>query len=203
MWALEPLELRFQRIGEHAERLVQRMGKGALSVRNEHGGFRIAGEAWAGFWTAFSHAVRNAVDHGIESPDERLDAGKGAPTLTLRAHVSGGRFVFEFSDDGRGVAWDKIRAKALLAGLPADTREDLVAALFVGGISSKDTADELSGRGIGMAALRQATLALGGAISVESTPGQGTTWRFEFPAELARVPRERRPSVRPSVAPVN
>jgi two-component system chemotaxis sensor kinase CheA len=203
MWTLEPLELRFQRIGEHADRLAQRFNKGALRIRNEHGGFRVAGEAWAGFWAAFAHAVRNAVDHGIESSDERHAAGKDVATLTLRAYPSGGRFVFEFSDDGRGIAWDKIRAKALLAGLPAETPEDLAAALFACGISSKDSADELSGRGIGMPALQQACRALGGAISVESTPGQGTTWRFDFPAELAKAPRERRTSVRPSLAPVN
>ncbi|HMJ15311.1 MAG TPA: ATP-binding protein, partial [Polyangiaceae bacterium] len=203
LWAFEPLDLRFQRIGEQARRLVQRLAKGDLEIQNEHGGFRIPPEPWAPFWAAFAHAVRNAVDHGIESPEERRLAGKGAPTLTLRAYQRGTSFVFELSDDGRGIAWDKIRSKALAAGLCADTREDLVAALFVAGISSKECADELSGRGIGMPALLEACRAMGGEISVESSSGQGTTWRFEFPGELARPALERRASVRPSVAPAN
>jgi hypothetical protein len=74
----------------------------------------------AGFWSAMAHAVRNAVDHGLEGASERIACGKPAiGTLTLEARESAGELVVEIRDDGRGIDWERLRAKALAAGLPA------------------------------------------------------------------------------------
>jgi two-component system chemotaxis sensor kinase CheA len=169
----------------------------------DHGGFRISADLWAPLWASFVHAIRNALDHGLETPDERAALGKGIGTLSLRAYFSGASFVVDLGDDGRGIAWDKVRAKALAAGLPASTHADLLAALLCDGVSTKDVADELSGRGVGMAALADACTAMKGTIAIESSNGVGTTWRFEFPSDVARLPREPRSSLLPTTPPAN
>jgi two-component system, chemotaxis family, sensor kinase CheA len=203
LWKLESLESRFQRIGEQAQALADRLGKGPVKVVSAHNGIRINGDMWAPLWAAFVHAVRNAVDHGLETSDERAATDKGTATISLRAYFSGASLVFEFGDDGRGVAWERVRDKARSVGLPHETHEDLVAALFSDGISTKEQADENSGRGVGMSALKDACVAMGASIDIHSTPGRGTTFRFEFPAHLAKLPRERRPSLTPSMMPAN
>jgi predicted ATPase/HPt (histidine-containing phosphotransfer) domain-containing protein len=201
MWKLEPLESRFQRIAEQAEKLAERLDKGPVQVQMEHGGVRIESGPWAPFWSAFVHALRNALDHGIEPSWEREALGKGIGTIQLRAHFAGPDFVFELSDDGRGIAWDRVRDRARAHGLPSETHQELVAALFSDGISTKEVVDETSGRGVGMGALRDACEAMQAKIEVDSVAGQGTTWRFVFPSHVARQPRERRPSLSASVYP--
>jgi predicted ATPase/HPt (histidine-containing phosphotransfer) domain-containing protein len=198
LWQLEPLEARFERIAEQTRELADRLGKGPVQVRVQPGGVRVPPEQWAPFWSAFVHAVRNAIDHGIEPAWEREELGKGIATITLRASHTGSAFVIELSDDGRGIAWEKVRAKADERGLPSATHEDLVAALFSDGISTKDAADELSGRGVGMGALKDACSAMKGKVSVESREGGGTTWRFSFPSSVAKQSRDRKTSLRPA-----
>ena len=85
------------------------------------------------------------------------------------------------TDDGRGIDWSAIAAKAEAMGLPSGTHEDLVAALFVDGLTSRTEVTDLSGRGVGLGALRHACRALGGSITVESEKGRGTTFRCEIP----------------------
>jgi two-component system, chemotaxis family, sensor kinase CheA len=203
LWKLESLESRFQRIGEQAEKLAERLGKGPVRVVSEPNGIRINGDEWAPLWAAFVHAVRNAVDHGLETREERAGSGKGTATISLRAYFSGASLVFECGDDGRGIAWHKIREKAKDAGLPHETHEDLIGALFSDGISTKDVADENSGRGVGMPALKDACLAMDATIDVESAAGRGTTFRFTFPGHFAKLPRERKLSVTASMFPAN
>jgi len=194
LWSLEALDTRFERIAEQARELAARLGKSPLHIEVEAAGIRIEGPSWSGFWSAFIHAVRNAVDHGLEPAEERASTGKGPATLRLRARLCERELTIELADDGRGVAWDKVREMARARGLPADTRDDLVEALFSDGLSTKGCADESSGRGVGMSALRQACVELGGRIELESQPGAGTTWRFVFPAQLGRTPRRSDPS---------
>ena len=184
MWDLEPLEARYLRIAEQARELATRLGKAPVRVEIDPGGIRTHTETWAAFWSAFVHAVRNAIDHGLETREDRAAQGKGIGTLSLRTYFSDSSLVIDFSDDGKGIAWERVREKAQAAGLPSESREDLVAALFRDGISTKERADELSGRGVGMAALAQACAAMGGTIQVESEAGRGTMWRFSFPREL-------------------
>jgi HPt (histidine-containing phosphotransfer) domain-containing protein/two-component sensor histidine kinase len=198
LWQLEPLETRFQRIGEQATQLAERLEKGPITIRMEHAGVRTGSEQWAPFWSAFVHAVRNAIDHGLEPAWERTKLGKGIATIRLRAYFDRTAFVFELSDDGRGIAWEKVREKARANGLPYQTHDDLLAALFSDGISTKEAADEMSGRGVGMGALKDACIAMQAQISVESTAGSGTTWRFTFPSSVANRPRDLKTSGQPS-----
>ncbi len=182
-WALEPLENRLRAIGEEAKRLAQRLGKGEIRVLVEAGTVRQRSEAWRPFWSAFTHAIRNAIDHGLESEQERRELGKPAVgSLELRCRLWHDRYVIELADDGRGVDWDAVAAKARARGLPCERRSDLEARLFEGGLSTAAGVTAVSGRGIGMGALRAATLARGGHLQVESTRGGGTSIRFVFPA---------------------
>jgi signal transduction histidine kinase len=183
-WRYEPTARRLERVAEQARALAERLGKGPITTAVEDNGLRLNPASWSGFWSSFIHVVRNSVDHGLEGPGEREEAGKDGPgALALRTAVEGGRFVVSIRDNGRGIAWEKIRAKAVGAGLPARTQADLVDALFADGVSSRDEVSETSGRGVGMGAVKAAVLAMGGQIEVESVPGEGTVFRFSVPAE--------------------
>jgi predicted ATPase/HPt (histidine-containing phosphotransfer) domain-containing protein len=191
LWSLESLAARFQRVAEQARALADRLGKAPVRIEIDHGGVFIDRDAWGPFWSAFVHAVRNAIDHGLEDGAERARLGKATGALTLRSYLRAGQLVFELSDDGRGVAWDQLRDRAGAAGLPCATRDDLIAAMFHDGMSTRAEVSELSGRGVGLGALAQACRAMGGRIEIDSEPGLGTTLRFEFPGGLAKARRER------------
>jgi len=131
--------------------------------------------------------VRNAVDHGLESPDERIAAGKPeAGRLQLVARYTNDALVIEVVDDGRGIVWDRVREKAEAAGLPSATEHDLVKALFSDGVSTADEVSETSGRGVGLAAVDSVVRELGGEIAVQSELGKGTRFTFTF---SGRAPR--------------
>lgn len=151
-------------------------------IEQDGGNVRLPVEPWAEFWGAFVHVVRNAVDHGLESSRERKEAGKQGPAkLRFACRVQNSECQIELSDNGHGVAWERIREKAQELGLPHATREQLVAAMFADGLSTRDQASDTSGRGVGMGAVREACSTLGGRIEVISEPGQGTTFRFCMP----------------------
>jgi two-component system chemotaxis sensor kinase CheA len=186
-WRLEPTKKRLKRIAEQAQGIARRLNKAPLRVDILDHELRLDPERWAPFWSAFVHVVRNAVDHGIESPDERLAAGKSASgRLELKTASHGGHFKIEISDDGRGVDWDAIADKAGRLGLRHETSSDLVEALFADGLSTKHDVSELSGRGVGLGAVRAACAALGGTVKVESVPNQGTRFEFSFPSSAMR-----------------
>jgi two-component system chemotaxis sensor kinase CheA len=182
-WRLEPVSLRFERMAEQANRLAHRMGK-AVQVKIEDEGIRLDPQRWSPFWSTFAHAVRNAIDHGIEDPGERKRHGKPeAATVVLRAVVDDGLLTIEIRDDGRGVDWDRVRERASSLGLPAETQNHLIEALFTDGVSTKDAITEDSGRGVGLAALRAAARTGGGRVTIASRRERGTSLRFEFPLE--------------------
>lgn len=180
---LERAPVRLRRIGDQARSLAQRLGKTSLHVEvKAQGDVRFERQRWAAFWAAFIHPIRNALDHGIEPPAERLAAGKPAEgRLTIAVKGDAQSITVELSDDGRGVDFDKVRAKARALGLPHATETQLTAALFAEGLSTADHATELSGRGIGMSALREAARSLGGVVIVQSKRGEGTSLRVRFP----------------------
>jgi two-component system, chemotaxis family, sensor kinase CheA len=197
--------VRLRRVAEQAKGLAERIGKGGLEVAIEVGKeVRVPAERWAPFWSSFVHVVRNALDHGVETSEARLAAGKSAHgNLRLSARVDGDTLEIECSDDGRGIDWPRVREKAKQKGLPHTTEADLVNALFSDGLSTADALSDISGRGVGMSAVRDAARALGGGIHVVSRPGAGTTIRFRFPLiELLRpVTNSRYAGARPSLAP--
>jgi two-component system chemotaxis sensor kinase CheA len=189
--------VRLRRVAELAKSLAQRLGKGELDVQLEASpDVRFQVEHWAPFWSSFMHVVRNALDHGIETPQARAAAGKPErPQLKLVAHSDAKLLSIEISDDGRGIDWASVARKAGERGLPCESEQDLVDALFCDGLSTAESVTEVSGRGVGMSAVREATRSLGGAVSVTSTPGVGTSIRFHFPIAEATKANEATPEL--------
>ncbi|WP_294228617.1 chemotaxis protein CheA [uncultured Shimia sp.] len=137
-----------------------------------------------------THMIRNSVDHGLETPEDRLAAGKPEMgTIKLEAAHRSGRVVISLSDDGAGVNRPKVREKALEKGIirPEDdlTDSDIDNLLFRAGFSTADEISQLSGRGVGMDVVRSEIQALGGRINLQSEPGKGTTITISLPLTLA------------------
>lgn len=188
-WRLEPTSARLQRIAEQTKALANRLGKGEVTVHVEPNKLRTPQERWAPFWSALVHVVRNAVDHGLETPKERTALSKTGPgTITLRTLERDDRVVVEVSDDGRGVDWEALGRAAAARGMKVESETDLVEALFADGISTKDEVSDISGRGVGMAAVRHVCQSLGGSIEVTTERGRGTTFRFAIPREPPASP---------------
>ncbi|HWB76526.1 MAG TPA: ATP-binding protein [Nannocystaceae bacterium] len=184
-WSYEPMSIRLARIAEHARALAQRLGKSALEVHVADNGVALAASAWGPFWSSFAHVVRNAMDHGIESSDERTHAGKPASGGLWLAVELDDELAITIRDDGRGIDWDGVRRRAVACGLPSATQQDLERALFAEGFTTKEVVTAISGRGVGMAAIAEATRQLGGRIVLRSELGRGTTFEFRFPASAA------------------
>jgi two-component system chemotaxis sensor kinase CheA len=181
-WWLEPSELPLKRLSRYAVALAGRLGKGEIEVEIQPHGVRLATKAWAGFWTDLVHVVRNAVDHGLETPSEREQAGKpGRPKLRFSTMVSGCKLVVEIEDYGRGINWQDVKDAAVKMGLPATSEDDLLRAMFASGLSTKGQVTTASGRGVGLSAVRHQVDDLGGQIAVISKANQGTCFRFVFP----------------------
>jgi two-component system chemotaxis sensor kinase CheA len=181
---LEPTQLRLARLAEQTIALGKRVGK-AVGVHTESNQVRLKADEWSSFWSASIHLLRNSVDHGIETIEERRALGKPETgRIELRTRLGRECFSVEFSDDGRGIDWAAVKAQACRLGLAASSHEELVAALFADGLSTRQQASELSGRGVGLAAVKQACRELGGDIEIESVVGAGTTFRFVWPAHV-------------------
>jgi two-component system chemotaxis sensor kinase CheA len=142
-----------------------------------------------------THAVRNALDHGIEPPAVREAAGKDPEgTLTLRAAQEGSHVVIEVSDDGAGLAVEKIRSKAIERGLLSAERaaqlgeRELLQLVFLPGFSTAAAVTNVSGRGVGMDVVRTNVEKIGGKVEIDSRPGKGTTLRMRIPLTLAIIP---------------
>ncbi len=142
-----------------------------------------------------THMVRNAVDHGIETPEERVAAGKPERALLrLSAGQEGGTVVIRISDDGRGLDIDKIGRKAVSLGLcteeelAAMSPQQIATLIFAPGFSTADRVTNVSGRGVGMDVVRSNVEQIGGSVKVETRPGQGTTFTVSIPLTLAIVP---------------
>ncbi len=142
-----------------------------------------------------THLVRNAVDHGIEAPEDRRRAGKRPQGLvTLRAYHSNGQVVVEITDDGAGIDPEKVGRTAVAKGLrtardvAAMAPSELLDLLFLPGFSTAAKVTNVSGRGVGMDVVRTNIEAIGGSVDVESTVGTGTTWRMRIPLTLAIMP---------------
>jgi len=138
------------------------------------------------------HLVRNCIDHGIESPEARVTAGKTAEgTVHLDAYHRGGNIAVEVSDDGGGLDKDRILAKARSRGLvgPNDvlTDSEVYELIFVPGFSTAEKTTDVSGRGVGMDVVRRNVKELGGKVDVKSEPGRGSRFTITLPLTLAIV----------------
>jgi two-component system chemotaxis sensor kinase CheA len=197
---LEPVAVRLDGFRRQMTRVAEKVGKPAPEVAIDADGVRLPSDQLRPFWGAFSHLVRNALDHGIEPPDDRRAAGKPeAGHIELRARNTAGVITIEVGDDGRGIGWERVREKARAAGLPSETQEDLVNALFSDGVSTAAQVSETSGRGVGLSAVMASVRELGGKVDVDSEPGRGT--RFVFTFSQPALALRRRPTTRRSMAP--
>jgi two-component system chemotaxis sensor kinase CheA len=139
-----------------------------------------------------THMIRNSADHGLESPAERVRAGKPATgRIKLSAFQQGGYIVIEVADDGRGLSAEKIRSKALEAGLATQAELDRLSDaeiykfIFRPGFSTVNTVTEVSGRGVGMDVVRSNIEVIGGTVGLKSTSPQGTVFIIKIPLTLA------------------
>ena len=142
-----------------------------------------------------THMVRNCVDHGIETPADRLAAGKSETgEVLLRAYHEGGQVNIEIVDDGKGIDPASIAAKAVEKGVVTPeqvdrmTERELVNLVFAPGLSTAQEVSNLSGRGVGMDVVRTSIERIGGSVDVVSTPGEGTTTKLKIPLTLAIIP---------------
>lgn len=136
------------------------------------------------------HMIRNAIDHGIERPDEREAAGKHATgRIDLTARQRGGQIVIEVIDDGRGLDHKKIRRKAIEKGLIAEaailTEEEAINLVFQPGFSTAESISDISGRGVGMDVVKRNIQKLGGRVTIRSEAGQGSRVMIALPLTLA------------------
>src|SRR6202012_2864620 len=134
--------------------------------------------------------IRNAMDHGLETPDDRVAAGKPAEgRVKLSAEHRGGRIVIEVSDDGRGIDRARVRGKAIEKGLisasAALSDEEIDNLIFLPGFSTAREVSNISGRGVGMDVVRRNIVALGGRIVIGNAPRQGSRFSLTLPLTLA------------------
>jgi two-component system chemotaxis sensor kinase CheA len=137
-----------------------------------------------------THMIRNAVDHGIETPEKRATAGKNPEgTVRLTAKHRSGRILIELADDGAGINREKVRQKAidndLIAADANLSDEEIDNLIFLPGFSTADKISDISGRGVGMDVVKRSIQALGGRINISSKPGQGSVFTMSLPLTLA------------------
>jgi len=141
------------------------------------------------------HMLRNSVDHGIETPEERVAAGKPrTATLILSAEQSGNRIVVEVRDDGRGINIERVRQKAVASGLVGEDEshtlsdEQIARFIFAPGFSTAEKITDTSGRGVGMDVVLVNVTKLGGKIEISTRSGQGTRFQLNMPLSKAIQP---------------
>jgi two-component system chemotaxis sensor kinase CheA len=186
---MQPLKALFQRFPRIVRDLSRKLGK---SVRLE-----LDGEATEVDKTIIeelsdplTHMIRNCMDHGLETPEERQAAGKPEQgVVRLSAEHRNGRILIRVSDDGRGLNPEKVFNKAVENGLiDADaelSKEEIEALIFMPGFSTAAEISDVSGRGVGMDVVRRNIQKLGGRVTVESNEGEGSTFTLALPLTLA------------------
>lgn len=185
----QPVKVVLQRMSRLVRELEGATGKQAdLALSGE--GTEVDRTVIERLTDPLTHMIRNAMDHGIETPDRRLAAGKPARgQIRIAAAHRAGRLMIEVADDGAGIDRSKVRAIAVDRGLVDPSAElgdaELDALIFAPGFSTQTVASDLSGRGVGMDVVKQGVEALGGRITVTSRPGLGSAFLLSLPLTLA------------------
>jgi len=190
----KPLAELFNSFPDYVNRLAERFEKPVYPVKVTAEPIQIDPDAYKGVIKALVHVFRNAVDHGLENEDERIEQGKeeyGRISITISTNER--YIILAISDDGRGIDATTVRTKALAQGLlpeeqlQAASDEEIIQLIFVDGFSTKDNVTDISGRGLGLAALKHEVTKLGGYPRVETVLGQGTTFYLYLPLENEEV----------------
>ncbi|HWB49317.1 MAG TPA: ATP-binding protein [Stellaceae bacterium] len=186
-----PVDVVFGRLPRVVRDLARRQGK-AVELAVEGRDVRIDKSMVEALADPMLHMVRNAVDHGIETPEERRAAGKPERArLTLRASQRGAEIAIEIGDDGRGLDAGAIRTKAVDRGLVTAARAanlddaEIHQFIFAAGLSTAAAVTETSGRGVGMDVVLNTVRRLGGDITIRSEPGSGTVFTLTLPVSAA------------------
>ncbi|MGE0526488.1 MAG: ATP-binding protein [Bdellovibrionales bacterium] len=181
-----PVENRLRYYDALIQAVAERLGKRVKPLRILGGDHRIFPESYSRIFSCLVHAFRNAVDHGLESPEEREWAGKDAAGLiTVEVQPRSGRLSLIIRDDGKGIDPAVIRAK-LKERYPerdfsSSSDEEILQHVALPGFSSRDSIGEFSGRGVGLDALREEVLSAGGSLTIKSKPGDGTSIELDLP----------------------
>jgi two-component system chemotaxis sensor kinase CheA len=184
LWTWSRTSERLAHLRAQAEYVAKRLNKD-VAVQIEHNDLRLPPGYLDDVWSAAAHAIRNAVDHGIEPAELREERGKprqGKVSLSTRETTDA--LVLEIKDDGGGIDWAALEEIAHQRGVSGVPRERL---LFLDGLSTRSEVTDLSGRGVGLSALLQATEAEGGTIEVSSTAGVGTTFTLTFRRPVVKL----------------
>ncbi|MEM6487280.1 MAG: chemotaxis protein CheA [Pseudomonadota bacterium] len=186
-----PISLAFAKFRRLLRDLSRELGKD-VQLRTLGGETEVDKNVFDSLTEPLVHMVRNAVDHGIDDTADRLAAGKPAVgTITLAARQSGGEVLISVHDDGRGLDSERIRRRAADRGLiPEDqmmSEAEIRQLIFAPGFSTAETVSSVSGRGVGMDAVRRTVEGLRGTIEVTSTLGQGTEITMRLPLTLAII----------------
>ena len=185
----QPVKSVFQRMPRLAREVAAMTGKRVRLV-TEGEGTEVDKTVIERLAEPLTHMLRNAIDHGLETPEERRAAGKPEEgVIRLAALHRSGRIVIEISDDGRGINRQRVRDIATARGLiEADavlSDEEIDNLIFAPGFSTAETISDVSGRGVGMDVVKRSIQALGGRITIVSRPGQGSTFTLSLPLTLA------------------
>jgi two-component system, chemotaxis family, sensor kinase CheA len=185
----QPVKSVFQRMPRLIREIAAATGKQVRLV-TEGEGTEVDKTVIERLTDPITHMIRNAIDHGLEKPDDRIAAGKPAEgVVRLAAMHRSGRIVIEISDDGAGVDRKRVREKAIEKGLVSPeavlTDEETDNLLFMPGFSTASAISDISGRGVGMDVVKRSVQALGGRISIASKPGEGSTFTLSLPLTLA------------------
>ncbi|HET6146001.1 MAG TPA: ATP-binding protein [Polyangia bacterium] len=201
-WEFEPAVKRFALVREQVERLAGRLGRAEVDVVWQPTTLRLPPRKWVAFWSAFAHVIRNTVDHGVQTTEARIAAGK-SPRATIELGITQERdqVLVSVTDDGPGIDWVAIATKARMRGLPCVDRRDLEAALFAGGLSSRSESSTTSGRGLGLGAVHATVRELGGRLELADVPGRGTSLRCWLPSSVLVL--DGREEVAPATAQVS
>ena len=167
-------------------RAAARSCKKEVHVKVVGGDVRIDRVAEAAIADCLVHLVRNAVDHGIESPEERAAAGKQLPAIVrIEAETDEGDICLRVSDDGRGIDFQAVSKAAATFGYSsiktALTLDECLQLIFEPGVSTKETSSETSGRGVGLDVVRQSVASIGGEVRVQTEKGKGSTFEVRIP----------------------
>jgi two-component system chemotaxis sensor kinase CheA len=188
---LVPVASLFQRFRRYVRDWARRLGK-EVELEIEGEATELDRSVVQAIQEPLVHLVRNALDHGLETPAARLAAGKpAAGRLSLRAGRRGNRVIIEVADDGRGIDYHGVRVRAAELGWISPERavqltdEEVLQLILRPGFSTAEQAGELSGRGVGLDAVLAAVRAVKGQLRIESAVGRGTTVRLELPLTMA------------------
>jgi two-component system chemotaxis sensor kinase CheA len=182
---LVPMSMLFDRYRREVRRLARSLGK-SISLAFDGEATLVDRALLERLYDPLLHIIRNAVGHGIETPEERMAAGKEPKgTVLVRARQESNHIRVDVEDDGRGIDLDKIKALAEAGGTTLETDESATALLFKSGFSTKEGVDEVSGRGVGLDAVKTQVEAMRGTTAVDSHPGTGTVFSIWVPLTVA------------------